>query len=106
MSRHSPSTGFTLIDLMVAGAVGIIVLLMTLAAVDLQRRFHRNADRVLASDSTASLALLAMGRDLENAGFHFVVTTLAVRPRDNIASPLPNGDGTSISVTTIGGTGA
>ena len=101
MSRRNAS-GFTLIELLVAGAVGLIILIAILTTVDLQRGFHRNADRLLSVDSAASIALLTVGRDLENAGFHFPVATLAVRPRDNVSTPLPNGDGTTIPVTTLG----
>lgn len=102
MSRPRARLGFTLIELLVAGAVGLIIIIAILTTVDLQRGFHRNADRLLSVDSAASLALITMGRDLENAGFHFPVATLAIRPRDNVATPLPNGDGTTIPVTTLG----
>jgi hypothetical protein len=105
-SHPSRSFGFTLIELLVAGAVGLIILIAILTTVDLQRGFHRNSDRLLSADSGASLALLAVGRDLENAGFHFPVATLAIRPRDNVAAPLPNGDGTTIPVTTLGSASA
>ncbi len=105
-SHPSRSSGFTLIELLVAAAVGIIILIAILTTVNLQRGFHRNSDRLLSADSSASLALLAVGRDLENAGFHFPVATLAIRPRDNVTAPLPNGDGTTVPVTTLGSASA
>jgi len=106
MSHPSRASGFTLIELLVAGAVGLIIIIAILTTVDLQRGFHRNSDRLLSADSSASLALLAVGRELENAGFHFPVATLAIRPRDNVAAPLPNGDGTTVPVTTLGSASA
>src|SRR5215467_6282726 len=76
MCRPSRSSGFTLIELLVTGAVGLIILIAILTTVDLQRGFHRKSDRLLSADSSASLALL------------------------------PNGDGTTVPVTTLGSASA
>jgi prepilin-type N-terminal cleavage/methylation domain-containing protein len=63
--------GFTLIELLTASAVGGVILLAALATFDLQRQFSRNTERLLGAESTASLAMSMMQRDLENAGYHF-----------------------------------
>src|SRR5450755_3347323 len=74
MSAH-PTTrspqGFTLIELMVASAVGGVILIAALASFDLQRQFSRNTEQLLGSQASAGLALTMMQRDLENAGYRF-----------------------------------
>ncbi len=74
MSAHpttSSRSGFTLIELMVASAVGSIILIAALAAFDLQRQFSKNTEQLLGAQASAGLALTMMQRDLENAGYRF-----------------------------------
>ena len=87
--------GFTIIELLTATAVGAVILLAALAAFDLQRQFSRNTERLLGSESNASLALTMMQRDLENAGYHFhggpsdaggYTWAVVVRPYDNLGT--------------------
>jgi prepilin-type N-terminal cleavage/methylation domain-containing protein len=97
------SRGFTLIELLTASAVGGVILLAALATFDLQRQFSRNTERLLGAESTASLALTMMQRDLENAGYRFhggpsdaggYTWAVVVRPYDNLGTTHP---GTTIS---------
>jgi prepilin-type N-terminal cleavage/methylation domain-containing protein len=92
-TRHP--RGFTLIELMVASAVGGVILLAALATFDLQRQFSRNTERLLGAESTASLALTMMQRDMENAGYRFhggpsdaggYTYAVVVRPLDNLGT--------------------
>jgi prepilin-type N-terminal cleavage/methylation domain-containing protein len=98
--------GYTLIELMMAGAIGSLIIAATLAVFSLQRALHRNSDRLLSEHFGASVASLAITRDLENAGFHFSSPAMAIRPRDNILGSLPNGDGTVINALSLGDPGA
>jgi prepilin-type N-terminal cleavage/methylation domain-containing protein len=63
--------GFTLIELMIASAVGLVILVAAVAAFDLQDRFSRNTERLLGSQATTGMGLTMMQRDLENAGLRF-----------------------------------
>lgn len=94
---NSPRHGFTLIELLAASAVGGVILLAALATFDLQRQFSRNTERILGSESTASLALTMMQRDLENAGYRFhggpsdaggYTWAVVVRPYDNLGTSI------------------
>jgi prepilin-type N-terminal cleavage/methylation domain-containing protein len=98
-----PSRGFTLVELMVASAVGGIILFAAVAAFDLQRQFSRNTEQLLGSQASAGLALTMMQRDLENAGYRFhggpsdaggYSYAVVVRPYDNLGSPV---SGTAIT---------
>ena len=93
----SSPRGFTLIELMVASAVGGLILFAAVAAFDLQRQFSRNTEQLLGSQSSAALALTMMQRDLENAGYRFhggpsdaggYSYSVVVRPYDNLAAPI------------------
>jgi len=106
MFRHNCRPGHTLVELMIASALGVLVIAAALTAFNLQRSFHRNADRLLSEESSASLGVISITRDLENAGYHFAAPTLAIRPRDNISASLPNGDGTVISAIALGDPGS
>jgi prepilin-type N-terminal cleavage/methylation domain-containing protein len=99
MSAH-PTTrsasGFTLIELMVASAVGAVILIAALAAFDLQRQFSRNTEQLLGAQASAGLALTMMQKDLENAGYRFhggssdaggYSYAVVVRPFDALGSP-------------------
>src|SRR5215831_187632 len=89
--------GFTLLELMVASAVGLIILTAAMAAFELQNQFSRNTERLLGTQASAGLALTMMQRDLENAGLRFrggvqtsaPATSYAavVRVWDNLGSP-------------------
>src|SRR5271165_523427 len=92
---NRPPSGFTLIELMVASAVGGVILVAALAAFDLQRQFSRNTEQLLGAQSTANLALTMMQRDLENAGYRFhggpsdaggYTYAAVVRPYDNLGT--------------------
>ncbi len=63
--------GFTLLELMVASAVGLIIITAAMAAFELQAQFSRNTERLLGTQASAGLALTMMQRDLENAGLRF-----------------------------------
>jgi prepilin-type N-terminal cleavage/methylation domain-containing protein len=101
MSAHrttSSRSGFTLIELMVASAVGGVILFAALAAFDLQRQFSRNTEQLLGAQSTAGLALTMMQRDLENAGYRFhggpgdaggYTYAVVVRPYDDLGTNIP-----------------
>lgn len=92
--------GFTLLELMVASAVGLVIIFSALAAFDLQQQFSRNTERLLGAQASAGLGLTMMQRDLENAGLRFrggVQTTLpatayaaVVRVYDNLGAPNAN----------------
>jgi prepilin-type N-terminal cleavage/methylation domain-containing protein len=92
-SRTDPRRGFTLLELMVAAAVGLVILTAAMAAFDLQSQFARNTERLLGTQSSAGLGLTMMQRDLENAGLRFkggaqvdggVSWAVVVRPYDNL----------------------
>jgi len=85
--------GFTLLELMVAAAVGLVILTAAMAAFDLQSQFSRNTERLLGTQASAGLGLTMMQRDLENAGLRFrggaqvdggVSWAVVVRPYDNL----------------------
>src|SRR5215471_11313480 len=69
--EHRRPSGFTLIELMIASAVGMVILVAAMAAFDLQDRFSRNTERLLGSQATTGMGLTMMARDLENAGLRF-----------------------------------
>src|SRR5215831_9319356 len=87
--------GFTLLELMVASAVGLIILTAAMAAFELQNQFSRNTERLLGTQASAGLALTMMQRDLENAGLRFRGGVQGVGPAyaavvhvwDNLGSP-------------------
>jgi len=108
-ARTEPRRGFTLLELMVAAAVGLVILTAAMAAFDLQSQFARNTERLLGTQASAGLGMTMMQRDLENAGLRFrggaqvdggVAWAVVVRPYDNLdpAAPLKNDPlgGTSI----------
>jgi prepilin-type N-terminal cleavage/methylation domain-containing protein len=85
--------GFTLLELMVAAAVGLVILTAAMAAFDLQSQFSRNTERLLGTQASAGMGLTMMQRDLENAGLRFrggaqvdggVSWAMVVRPYDNL----------------------
>src|SRR5574338_1376257 len=88
-----PRRGFTLLELMVAAAVGLVIVTAAMAAFDLQSQFARNTERLLGTQASAGLGLTMMQRDLENAGLRFrggaqvdggVAWAVVVRPWDNL----------------------
>ena len=87
-----PRRGFTLLELMVAAAVGMVILTAAMAAFDLQSQFARNTERLLGTQASAGLGLTMMQRDLENAGLRFRggaqpdggSWAVVVRPYDNL----------------------
>ena len=88
-----PRRGFTLLELMVAAAVGLVIITAAMAAFDLQSQFARNTERLLSTQASAGLGLTMMQRDLENAGLRFrggaqvdggVAWAVVVRPYDNL----------------------
>lgn len=90
--------GFTLLELMVAAAVGLVILTAAMAAFDLQSQFARNTERLLGTQASAGLGLTMMQRDLENAGLRFrggaqvdggVAYAVVVRPYDNLNPGVP-----------------
>jgi prepilin-type N-terminal cleavage/methylation domain-containing protein len=92
-ARTEPRRGFTLLELMVAAAVGLVILTAAMAAFDLQSQFARNTERLLGTQASAGLGLTMMQRDLENAGLRFrggvqvdggVAWAVVVRPYDNL----------------------
>src|SRR5215470_1310592 len=117
-ARTERRRGFTLLELMVAAAVGMVILTAAMAAFDLQSQFARNTERLLGTQASAGLALTMMQRDLENAGLRFrggvqgVGTAYAavVRVWDNLGSPnvaqLNNDPLGVTSIVATSGTGA
>src|SRR5450631_4242966 len=113
MSAHrttSSRSGFTLIELMVASAVGGVILFAALAAFDLQRQFSRNTEQLLGAQSTAGLALTMLQRDLENAGYRFhggpgdaggYTYAVVVRPYDNLGTNIAQLKNDPAGATTI-----
>src|SRR5215470_9774211 len=92
---HAPR-GFTLIELMIASAVGMVILVAAMAAFDLQDRFSRNTERLLGAQATTGMGLTMMARDLENAGLRFrggvkvaggAPYAAVVRAYDNLGAP-------------------
>jgi prepilin-type N-terminal cleavage/methylation domain-containing protein len=92
-ARTEPRRGFTLLELMVAAAVGLVILTAAMAAFDLQSQFARNTERLLGTQASAGMGLTMMQRDLENAGLRFrggvqvdggVTWAVVVRPYDNL----------------------
>ncbi len=90
--------GFTLLELMVAAAVGLVIITAAMAAFDLQSQFARNTERLLGTQASAGLGLTMMQRDLENAGLRFrggaqvdggVSYAMIVRPYDNLDPAVP-----------------
>jgi prepilin-type N-terminal cleavage/methylation domain-containing protein len=112
-ARTERRRGFTLLELMVAAAVGIVIITAAMAAFDLQSQFARNTERLLSTQASAGLGLTMMQRDLENAGLRFrggaqvdggVAYAVVVRPYDNLGSTIvlnndPVGSSTVIPVT-------
>ncbi len=70
-ARTERRRAFTLLELMVAAAVGLVIITAAMAAFDLQSQFARNTERLLSTQATAGLGLTMMQRDLENAGLRF-----------------------------------
>jgi prepilin-type N-terminal cleavage/methylation domain-containing protein len=97
-ARTEHRRAFTLLELMVAAAVGLVIITAAMAAFDLQSEFARNTDRLLSTQATAGLGLTMMQRDLENAGLRFrggvknggpgagPAYATVVRPYDNLPS--------------------
>jgi len=88
--------GFTVLELMVASAVGLVVITAAMAAFELQSQFSRNTERLLGTQASTGLALTMMQRDLENAGLRFrggvqnaggPIWASVVRAYDNIGTP-------------------
>jgi len=113
-ARTERRRGFTLLELMVAGAVGIVIITAAMAAFDLQSQFARNTERLLGTQASAGLGLTMMQRDLENAGLRFrggaqvdggVAYAVVVRPYDNLASSilLNNDPGGATSIGQVAG---
>jgi prepilin-type N-terminal cleavage/methylation domain-containing protein len=112
-ARTERRRGFTLLELMVAAAVGIVIITAAMAAFDLQSQFARNTERLLGTQASAGLGLTMMQRDLENAGLRFrggaqvdggVAYAVVVRPYDNLANTMvlnndPGGGSTIIPVS-------
>ena len=65
MSARTERRGFSLLELMVASAVGLIILLAAMAAFDLQASFSRHTERLLGAQASSGLGLTMMQRDLE-----------------------------------------
>lgn len=95
MSARTERRGFTLLELMVASAVGLIILVAAMAAFDLQASFSRNTERLLGAHASSGLGLTMMQRDLENAGLRFrggvqvdggVNWAAVVRPYDQLGT--------------------
>ncbi len=93
--RTERRRAFTLLELMVAAAVGLIIITAAMAAFDLQSQFARNTERLLSTQATAGLGLTMMQRDLENAGLRFhggaqvdggVSYAVVVRPYDDLGT--------------------
>jgi prepilin-type N-terminal cleavage/methylation domain-containing protein len=104
------SRGFTLLELMVAGAVGLIIILAALAAFDLQSQFARNTERLLSAQASAGLGLTMMQRDLENAGLRFrggvqaaggPVYAAVIRPYDNLGASITSMKNDPAGATTV-----
>ncbi|HVP59211.1 MAG TPA: prepilin-type N-terminal cleavage/methylation domain-containing protein [Myxococcaceae bacterium] len=102
--------GFTLLELMVAAAVGLVILTAAMAAFDLQSQFARNTERLLSTQATAGLGLTMMQRDLENAGLRFrggaqvdggVAFATVVRPYDNLGSGVTTLKNDPLGSTTV-----
>lgn len=101
-ARTDRPTGFTLLELMVASAIGLIIITAAMAAFDLQSSFSRNTERLLGAQASSGLGLTMMQRDLENAGLRFrggvqvdagVNWAAVVRPYDALGTnilDLPN----------------
>ena len=107
---NSSPRGFTLIELLTASAVGGVILLAALATFDLQRQFSRNTERLLGAESTASLALTMMQRDMENAGYRFhggpsdaggYTWAVVVRPYDSLGTNITTLKNDPLGATTI-----
>lgn len=112
-ARTERRRAFTLLELMVAAAVGLVIITAAMAAFDLQSQFARNTERLLSTQATAGLGLTMMQRDLENAGLRFrggvqvdagVAYAVVVRPYDNLGSGVttlrndPTGTSTVVAV--------
>jgi|GEM_PF-361403 len=97
-ARTERQRGFTLLELIVAAAVGMVIITAAMAAFDLQSQFARNTERLLSTQASAGLGLTMMQRDLENAGLRFrggvqnggpgagPSYAAVVRPYDNLGS--------------------
>jgi prepilin-type N-terminal cleavage/methylation domain-containing protein len=95
MSARTEHRGFSLLELMVASAVGLIILVAAMAAFDLQASFSRHTERLLGAQASSGLGLTMMQRDLENSGLRFrggaqvdggVNWAAAVRPYDQLGT--------------------
>lgn len=77
----SPSRrrGLTLVEIMVATAVGAITLLATVAVVNATRALQEGAERRLTSYQSLNMALFSMTRYLENAGYRFPGQAVIIR---------------------------
>lgn len=110
MSARTERRGFTVLELMVASAVGMIIVTAALAAFDLQSQFARNTERLLSAQSAAGLGLTMMQRDLENAGLRFKGGVqnaggpnfaAVVRPYDNLGATIVTLKNDPAGATTI-----
>jgi prepilin-type N-terminal cleavage/methylation domain-containing protein len=109
-ARTERRRGFTLLELMVAAAVGLIILTAAMAAFDLQSQFARNTERLLSTQATAGLGLTMMQRDLENAGLRFrggaqvdggVAYATVLRPYDNLGAGVTTLKNDPLGSTTV-----
>ncbi|MGZ6098042.1 MAG: PilW family protein, partial [Myxococcaceae bacterium] len=71
MSARTERRGFSLLELMVASAVGMVIIVAAMAAFDLQASFSRHTERLLGAQASSGLGLTMMQRDLENSGLRF-----------------------------------
>jgi type II secretory pathway pseudopilin PulG len=109
-ARTSRPRGFTLLELMVASAVGMIIVLAALAAFDLQSQFSRNTERILGAQASSGLGFTMMQRDLENAGLRFrggvqdgggPNWAAVVRPYDNLGANIVQLDNDTTGASTV-----
>ncbi len=104
--RRSVQAGFTLVELLIASAMGMIIVVAAFATFDLQRRIQVSSDRLLSVYSAMGLGLAPLQRNGESAGFRFPSTQFAVQVVNNVSgSQLPPGpDGANpvpISATNV-----
>jgi len=102
----APEAGFTLVELMISGAVALIAVIAATATLTTQLKAQGDSTTKNAISIQIALAQVILERQLSNATMGFSDPRYGFRLRNNVAASLPNGDGTSILTAAPGDTTA
>lgn len=93
-SSNRRHRGFTLLEILVAGVIGLVVTATAAAVFATSYKQKLISERKMMADAAATAALIAMERDIESAGSDFPSPMFAIRVLNSPAT-LQNGDGTT-----------